>query len=223
VAEGVADSYDTLSPDNKKDSEKLIQVVQIEIAKIDTSTIDSASRQILRQTNSQIEKFGQQLTKSDSIGELYLKQANDLMGATAELGIPIGWSCDIAPLSWLKRGKKSKQENTEDSPASDTKKPENGNDSAAIDKTQHGKDTITMEEAYRAKMLERNRLLKYMNNRNNNIGSHWWYVLFWFVGIVITGIMLSFGATFWFDLLVKLVNIRRAGIKPLDKNKPQKS
>jgi hypothetical protein len=41
-----------------------------------------------------------------------------------------------------------------------------------------------------------------------------WDVLLYILGICITGAALSFGAPFWFDALVKLVNIRRAGNKP---------
>lgn len=37
--------------------------------------------------------------------------------------------------------------------------------------------------------------------------------ILWFVGVLITGIALSFGAPFWFDIMSKTVNIRRAGIK----------
>ena len=50
-------------------------------------------------------------------------------------------------------------------------------------------------------------------NQIRNFGSpksKFFYVL----GILISGISLSFGAPFWFDTLVKLVNIRRAGKKP---------
>lgn len=39
-------------------------------------------------------------------------------------------------------------------------------------------------------------------------------ILLYLAGILITTISLSFGAPFWFQVLVKLVNIRRAGKKP---------
>lgn len=51
-------------------------------------------------------------------------------------------------------------------------------------------------------------LLAY-NQRRNSAWSIWY-----FVGIAITGFALSTGAPFWFDILLKLVNIRRAGGKP---------
>lgn len=51
-------------------------------------------------------------------------------------------------------------------------------------------------------------------------GSHYkfWaftgYFLLWVLGILISSLALSFGAPFWFDVLKRLVNIRRAGGKP---------
>lgn len=39
--------------------------------------------------------------------------------------------------------------------------------------------------------------------------------LTWLVGVILSGFALGFGAPFWFELLVKFINIRSAGIKPL--------
>jgi hypothetical protein len=39
-------------------------------------------------------------------------------------------------------------------------------------------------------------------------------ILFKILGIVLTGLALSLGAPFWFDLLSKFVNVRAAGVKP---------
>lgn len=41
-----------------------------------------------------------------------------------------------------------------------------------------------------------------------------YYFLQWLIGILITGLMLSFGAPFWFDILIQLVNIRKSATKP---------
>jgi hypothetical protein len=41
-----------------------------------------------------------------------------------------------------------------------------------------------------------------------------WVILGWVLGII----AISMGAPFWFDLLVKLVNVRKAGIKPESEN-----
>lgn len=54
-------------------------------------------------------------------------------------------------------------------------------------------------------------VLEHFKRRNT---WHPWNLLKWIVGICISGIALSRGAPFWFELLVKLVNIRRSGAKP---------
>lgn len=60
-------------------------------------------------------------------------------------------------------------------------------------------------------ILTSNGLLVYLNKRNRG---ETWFVFLYFVGIAISGFSLSFGAPFWFETLVKLINIRRAGKKP---------
>ena len=62
-----------------------------------------------------------------------------------------------------------------------------------------------------AKMPD-NKLGIYLYNRNDNpdFGSISMYI----IGILLTGFLLSFGAPFWFDILIKFVNIRKAGQKP---------
>jgi hypothetical protein len=41
-----------------------------------------------------------------------------------------------------------------------------------------------------------------------------WNVISYIIGIIATAISLSFGAPFWFDMLLKAINIRRAGKRP---------
>lgn len=46
---------------------------------------------------------------------------------------------------------------------------------------------------------------------------HWstnYLTAMWILGILISSFALSFGAPFWFEVMVKAINIRRAGIKP---------
>jgi len=45
-------------------------------------------------------------------------------------------------------------------------------------------------------------------------GTSWWVVVAELVGWLLTGVAISFGAPFWFDLLGQLINIRSAGPKP---------
>jgi hypothetical protein len=45
------------------------------------------------------------------------------------------------------------------------------------------------------------------------------YGFFWLIGILFSAFALSFGAPFWFDVMVKVVNVRRAGVKPKENSK----
>lgn len=40
-------------------------------------------------------------------------------------------------------------------------------------------------------------------------------IIKWLFGIIVSGIAMGFGAPFWFEILVKFINIRNAGAKPL--------
>ena len=61
------------------------------------------------------------------------------------------------------------------------------------------------------KLPEGKGVLAYTERRNT---FSWGNLIYYLLGISISGISLSFGAPFWFDLLVKLINIRRSGKKP---------
>ncbi|MDR6966132.1 hypothetical protein J2X31_000125 [Flavobacterium arsenatis] len=47
-----------------------------------------------------------------------------------------------------------------------------------------------------------------------NIFSSFSSVFWWLCGIIISTLALSFGAPFWFEVMVKAINVRRSGIKP---------
>ena len=51
-------------------------------------------------------------------------------------------------------------------------------------------------------------------NERRNRGDEPWTLTKYIIGILISGFTLSVGAPFWFNLLLKLVDIRRAGVKP---------
>ncbi|HEY8937692.1 MAG TPA: hypothetical protein VIM65_20840, partial [Cyclobacteriaceae bacterium] len=61
------------------------------------------------------------------------------------------------------------------------------------------------------KVTQQNQLIDYLDKRNQY---DFMNVVVYIIGIAISGFSLSFGAPFWFDTLMKLVNIRRAGKKP---------
>ena len=58
-------------------------------------------------------------------------------------------------------------------------------------------------------------LYLYERNYSNSTGS----IILYFLGTILTGFLLSFGAPFWFDILIKFVNIRKAGTKPASTTK----
>jgi hypothetical protein len=54
-------------------------------------------------------------------------------------------------------------------------------------------------------------IVRYLNKRNTPTFAN---IVLYIVGIIISGFSLSVGAPFWFETLVKLVNIRRTGRRP---------
>ncbi len=64
----------------------------------------------------------------------------------------------------------------------------------------------------RKALLAKEPLLRYYRERADRCGL---YFFLWLLGTSLTGLALSAGAPFWFATLVKLINIRRAGAKPL--------
>ncbi|HPH37906.1 MAG TPA: hypothetical protein PL108_09610 [Sediminibacterium sp.] len=93
------------------------------------------------------------------------------------------------------------------------------------------KNKIAIEQENILKNYTKNRivdiddLLKKIDNKELPIG---WSKKTWdefgenllitLLGWFLAAVAISMGAPFWFDLLIKLVNIRRAGIKPKDKD-----
>ncbi len=70
-------------------------------------------------------------------------------------------------------------------------------------------ETITDEYTLENYVLDHN----YFTS-DEGCGSRILSIFYYLLGITISGFMLSFGAPFWFEILVKLINIRRAGKKP---------
>jgi len=73
------------------------------------------------------------------------------------------------------------------------------------------KSTSLAQHPKKIRVEKQNQLIDYLDQRNQ-----WgfWNGAKYLIGILISGFSLSFGAPFWFDTLMKLVNIRRAGKKP---------
>ena len=127
------------------------------------------------------------IRRSDTLTQLYLSRADSILGVAAALNVPIGWNKRIAPLSWF--WKEKSEEPTE---AAEQKK--GTTDDKSMSNLHHHPN--------------RPGLLAY-NERRNHCPDP-----FYFLGILISGFALSFGSPFWFELMVKLVNIRKSGGKP---------
>lgn len=127
------------------------------------------------------------ILRTDTLTQLYVSRADSVLGVAAALNVPIGWNKRIAPLSWFWK-----------------EKPEEPREAAEQKKG-------TTDDKSRSNLHQHPNhpgLLAY-NERRNHCPDP-----FYFLGILISGFALSFGSPFWFELLVKLVNIRKSGGKP---------
>ncbi len=114
------------------------------------------------------------LAIQDSLADTAIAMADRVTGIAGALNIPIGYSQNSAPWSWLPANK--------------------------------GKVVAAALNTANAGVLVYNE----RSNKGDEPCTYTKYVL----GILISGFTLSVGAPFWFNLLMKLVDIRRAGIKP---------
>ena len=174
VAEGVADNYTALLDSQKTEIAEQIAVFRTSLdSLLSGNTPGSLDTTKLQPMYSKIDKI---VSLLDSNQQQYYSGTKQVLGFINDLGIPVGWSNNNAPVSWFlkKNYKKEKQQE--------------------INSSVYG-------------------LHDYFKKRDFNPSV--WDVILYFLGICITGFALSFGAPFWFDALVKLVNIRRAGNKPV--------
>ncbi len=109
--------------------------------------------------------------------------------------LPIGWGRDEAPVSWGHHRAKPKKPHC-------TRRACCGRGEPDTKEAVPQKPKLPPEESA---------LYNYIQHRNTPMFST---VFLWFIGVFISGYALSFGAPFWFEVLVKLINIRRAGVKP---------
>lgn len=160
VAEQIAQDYQELADSTRRDNAALRQIAFQHAS--DSLFQDSLFRKIQFQ---------------DTLANQALAQADSILGVVYSLNIPIGWSKNSAPASWMY-----------------------AQDSTVTTAVKDSKGII----AY--------------NHRRNSAFSIWY-----FIGIGISGVALGMGAPFWFDILVKLVNLRLAGNKPAGNPKYSKS
>jgi hypothetical protein len=171
VSMNVAENYEKLSDDAKKDDAALWEVLKASVPdslKSDTSLLKKHMGRV-----------------KDSLSLEYLLKADSVLGLAAGLNMPIGWNMESAPKSWDLKCLFC---------------------SRCCPPERHPKRSTG--------------LIAY--NQHRNECSTWGNLLMYLLGITISGISLSFGAPFWFELLVKFVNIRKAGVKPKVAKKEKK-
>ena len=178
IAENVSDDYSKVGKDHRGNLDSLLLIMQnnVEVYKSGYNTADSSYLDTSK-LNGYVAKMEKLVGKLDSAGEKHFNQTKEVIGLAGELGIPIGWNDDYAPLSWIK--------------------------------------CVNHDLKFKAWSADEDGeggVIEYMKYRNNWLT--WDNLLLYLLGICITGFSLSFGAPFWFDTLMKLVNIRRAGNKP---------
>lgn len=127
------------------------------------------------------------IRRADTLTQLYVSRADSILGVASALNVPIGWNKRIAPLSWFWKKESDKK---------------------AEEAEQKKRTTEDESESNLHQHPNRPGLLAY-NERRNHCPDP-----FYFLGILISGFALSFGSPFWFELLVRLVNIRKSGGKP---------
>jgi hypothetical protein len=245
VADGPIDSltlkeqFDILKSANKAvNNEKDIRTEESKKRGVEDrkSTYDQTTDIEFDKLSASLEAIKLHLEKRDSIGAVYVAQISQISNEVDKLGIPVGWSCSTFPLVLFDcnslpdklSGFFKKSEDQGQINKSDSLKNSKDKDKAIV----VGSDSMNYAKASKDKAIKKDKadnviqvapssdLGKYYAKRNavsgnalDKIGS----ILVWLFGILISGIALSRGSNFWFEMMVKFVNIRRAGIKPEDK------
>jgi hypothetical protein len=162
IAEMVADNYATAKLDSSKTAlQDAYQAIQLTHFPTDSAGQNDSSLLPVKKALAQWKHTDSLLFKADSARQNALANAATELDQFSSLGLPVGWSRRVPPLSWWQK-----------QPAA--------------------------------------RLQK---------GFSGWSLVSYLLGLLITAFSISAGAPFWFDLLLRFVNIRRAGLKPpTDKN-----
>lgn len=173
VAENVADEYVKDQERYSKSADQQLQLISKAIP--DSLRADVANKPkgalnyFLKRKDSV--RYNQMINfiKNDSLAKHHADLADSVLGITASLNIPIGYSYNTAPVSWTYSS---------------------------------GKCVGAHSNSLRTYTAHRNMCRSFSN------------IFSYILGIIVSGLSLSLGAPFWFELLVKFVNIRRAGKRP---------
>lgn len=179
----IQDSTKNISADGSKQNDELLAMIQPVESTNKAAVAPKATTQYFNQVEKLMLLNDSLETKQTKLKDTVLQhsvdavnQFNEGVSVLQQLNVPIGWSCNSAPLSWIKCCK-------------------------------YNPTNAQLQQASQTPGI-----ITYLDHRNSTSGDgNFWKYL---IGIVISGVSLSFGAPFWFDLLVKLVNVRRSGNVP---------
>jgi hypothetical protein len=200
--------------------EKLVN--KVDEIKIDTnSNIDSSD---IVKIKVQLDEALQLLQASNILNteadKEMIRELNSLINLSYKLGFPMGWTRNSAPYSWWC--------NPHDSIKKIISLGELDESFAYLSKYGNWSDSLEFRkdlenyELHATAANAKTELGKYFYYRNSSFrdsGDGFTRFLTWILGIFISTLALSRGSHFWFEWMVKFVNIRRAGIKPEDKPK----
>jgi hypothetical protein len=207
ISERVAENYEKVKSDTSltdlQKAEKAVKMSNITSAKRDSTQLSNL-RDVLAQSqklDTVLNKIINQVITLDSIERINdslrknklaedFKNTYDRINEIEALGLPIGWKLNEPPLCWLAT-----------------------------------KDTANKKFLHRILInnvfINRDSLITKLKSDHidkyfiNYVKPSFWNWVFYVIGIFITAFSVSMGAPFWFDLLLKFVNIRKAGKKPL--------
>ncbi len=207
ISERVAENYekvksDTSLTDLQKETKamQMSKIISIKKDSTQLSEIKDALGQ-MQKLDTAFNKIISKVMKLDSIDKIHdslrriklaedFKNTYDRIDEIEALGLPIGWKLNEPPLCWLAT-----------------------------------KDTANKKFLHRILInnvfINRDSLITKLKSDHidkyfiNYVKPSFWNWVFYLIGICITAFSVSMGAPFWFDLLLKFVNIRKAGKKPL--------
>jgi len=145
---------------------------------------DTGALSVSRTVLTNLHQYDLLTDKLDSERVAMIRQANDRIDELEAFELPIGWETDEPPLNWMICLKNKIQKK----------------DSVCRYSCLTGSDTTGSVQLT-------DYFLQYRRCTPMN-------VLVYIAGILLTTFAISLGAPFWFDLLLKFVNVRKAGTKP---------
>ncbi len=204
--------------------EKVDSLIRVEIKRKsakDSTNVDSLMKVIKKGLQNDSTKLAKairlmidQLDIADS-----LKNSYSIALQTEIIRLPIGYNQDEAPLSWFgsgcngdcKHGHHRHNDNEEHGACEKDSSSMKQNCCVHNEAEKKDDQKKSLDEPHSQEERDQARIMQYYANRNAGEGNAVWM---YFLGIIISSLSLSLGAPFWFEALMKLVNLRRGAVKP---------